>query len=72
MRARHPDDKVIAVYPLANEAVPELRMMDYATTDPRPHRHPPHRTGRQPIDCRDVDTDGVARAAQLIAELLSR
>jgi hypothetical protein len=44
--------------------------MNYATTDP--DLIATHSTGLagQPVSYRDVETDGAARAAQLIAELI--
>ena len=44
--------------------------MNYATTDP--DLIATHITGLagQPVSCRDVETDGAARVAQLIAEFI--
>jgi hypothetical protein len=44
--------------------------MDYANTDPALLAAAIVETIGRPVDSRDVETDGAARAAQLIAELL--
>jgi predicted glycosyltransferase len=46
------------------------RYMDYANTDPALLAAAIVETIGRPVDSRDVETDGAARAAQLIAELL--
>jgi hypothetical protein len=44
--------------------------MDYATTDPDLIAARITELAGKPVSYRDVETDGAARAAQLIAELL--
>jgi predicted glycosyltransferase len=46
------------------------RCMDYATTDPDVLAEAIVENVRRSVTCRDVETDGAARAAQLIAELV--
>ena len=46
------------------------RCMDYASTDPDLLAAAIADSIGQPATCRDVETDGAARAAQLIAELV--
>jgi UDP:flavonoid glycosyltransferase YjiC (YdhE family) len=44
--------------------------MDYTTTDPDLIAARIAELAGKPVSCRDVETDGAARAAQLIAELI--
>jgi predicted glycosyltransferase len=46
------------------------RCMEYATTDPDVLAEAIVENVRRSVTCRDVETDGAARAAQLIAELV--
>ena len=46
------------------------RRMDYATTDPDLLAATIIETIGRPVTCRDVENDGFARAARLIAELI--